>query len=420
MFVWFYNAIQILIALAFLPRLLKSSFRSSVFSYLGFRLPPRRTTKERCFLFYAVSVGETKAARPLFDKMKSQYPDASFYIASRTKMGHEEAKRSLLDAAYYFFLPIDFSWVMKNLIRRINPTMVIVIESDLWFNFLNEAKKSGILTVLVNARISDRSYTRFRLVPAISRKLFSLFDFIFAQNALFQKRFVELGVDFSKVFASGNLKEEIIHQTLSLEEKILLKDKMGFQKEDFVLVLASTHGPEEKAFLTLLKPLFLSMPSLKVLLVPRHPERVDVVESVLRDLHVSYALYSSIASKSGLESVVLVDAVGLLVDLYQIADLAVVCGSFYPSLKGHNILEPIQVGASVFFGPYMSDQVDFLDKVVLYEAGKQTSLESFLIDFQWFIANKSVFKPGVDRLLLSLQTPSRSIINLFNEFVGKI
>ncbi len=417
MFNGIYNGIQILVALAFLPKLLSQSHRSVILQYLGLALPPKRKGSGPCFLFYAVSVGETKAVSPLFAKMKELYPNASFYVASRTKTGHEEAKKNLPGAACYFFLPIDFSWVMRALMKRINPTALVVVESDLWYNFLKVAKEMGASTILVNGRVSSRSYKRFLLFPRLAKKLFSLFDLILAQNVQFAKRFMHLGVDPSKLVISGNLKEGALPKELSKEEKLALRLKLGVKGTDFVLVLASTHAPEEKEVLEALKSLWDLIPQAKILLVPRHPERFPSVEKVLQASALPYISLSDIERKTGQEKVVLIDAMGVLLDLYQIADLAVVCGSFHHNLKGHNILEPIQAGVPVFFGPYMEDQQDFVSQVLFFKAGKQMDLSSLLADVNSFFNSPNLLRRNGKRLLSSYKDPVKTSLGAIEKFI---
>ncbi len=408
---------QILGALAFLPKLLSSSSRGVILQYLGFALPPKRTENGPCFLFYAVSVGETKAVSPLFAKMRDLYPNASFYVASRTKTGHEEAKASLPGAACYFFLPVDFSWVMRSLIKRINPTAIVVVESDLWYNFLKVGKEAGAAIILVNGRISSRSYKRFLLFSKLAKKLFSLFDLILAQNSQFAKRFVDLGVDASKVLVSGNLKEAALLKGLSKEEKLALRRKLGITEAAFVIVLASTHSPEEKEVLEALKPLWASIPGAKILLVPRHPERFFSVGKLLQASSLPYISLSNIQDKTGDEKVILIDAMGVLLDLYQIADLAVVCGSFNRNLKGHNILEPIQAGIPVFFGPYMEDQQDFVSQVLFFNAGRQTELSKLLEDIKLFFNSPNLLKESGKHLLSSYKDSVKISLDAIEKFI---
>ncbi len=335
-------------------------------------------------MLYAVSMGETKAASALFHQMKELYPQDQFYIVSRTRTGHAEAKKSIKEADGYFILPLDFSWGMKRFIKRLSPDVVINIESDFWLNFLRISKEFGALICLVSGRVSESSFKRFKTFPFFSKRLFSCFDLIAAQNELFKERFMSLGVDPSKISVTGNLKFDTPFTRIDKEE---LKRSLGLTQQDQVIVLASTHAGEEKALLKALSPLLEKVPHLKLIFVPRHPERFSSVENLLTASSFLMISYSRIQQKTGDEKLILIDAMGLLLSLYQIADLAIVGGSFLKHLNGHNIFEPIQAGSPVLFGPYMSDQKDLVECVLGAKAGVQVSLhnlpsqlESFLQD----------------------------------------
>lgn len=343
----------------------------TLFAYLGFNLPEIKPTKELCFLLYAVSVGEVKAVSSLFARMKKAHPEASFHIVCRTKTGLEEAKRTLATADSYSLLPFDFSFLSRKLINRIAPDILLVVEGDLWYNFLKAARDRGVFVCLVSGKISLRSYRRFSYFPYLAKKLFSLFTLICAQNSIFAKRFVSLGVNPSSVIVTGNIKLEAKKEILQPKDQESLRRKLGIEKGDFTLVVGSTHAPEEKEIIKALQPVLTEFPHVKCLLVPRHKERFSEVEKVLSSMNIPFISFSNILQRTGEEQIFLVDQMGLLSDLYQIADLAIVGGSFEAFLKGHNIVEPIQAGAPVLFGPYMESQTDLVDLVLSFQAGMQ-------------------------------------------------
>jgi len=384
----FYNTLLLLSALCLFPRLFcKWVWRKdrSVFSYLGLALPPKRNSSGRCFLLYAVSVGEVKAVASLYRQIKKQYPHADVFIATRTMTGQEEAKRSLPLATGYFLLPFDFSWTIHRLYDLLHPTAIFVVEGDLWYHFLQEAKKRNIFTCLVSGKISKRSYERFKKLSWFSRSLFSSFSALCAQNDVFAERFIELGARSSTTFVTGNLKVENISSLLSAEEKITFKEKLGVKPSDFVVVVGSTHAPEEDAIVEKLLPLWSKYPNLKCFIVPRHPSRFTEVNQILSQKGISFISYSNLACKTGVERLVCIDEMGILTSLYQVCDVAVVAGSFYLFLKGHNIIEPIQQGAPVLFGPYMEDQIDFVTEVLNSKAGLQVDLDSIAYEIETFL-----------------------------------
>ncbi|MBS0628522.1 MAG: hypothetical protein JSS09_09995, partial [Verrucomicrobia bacterium] len=296
MFFLLYDFIQILAAIVLLPKLIRKLLFDkdrSLVEYFGFSLPKARTGSGPCFMLYAVSVGEVKAISFLFKEMKKSYPTASFYIACRTKTGFEEAKRSLVGADSYFLLPFDFSWVCKKLIKRLRPSVLLVVEGDLWYNLLKTARKKGSLVCLISAKISLRSYKRFSLVPFFAKKLFGCFTLICAQNAVFAKRFVDLGVSPSSVIVTGNIKLGSHKELLQNLEVLSLRRKFGINEKDFVIVIGSTHAPEEVEIVEKLKPLWDLFPHMKCLLVPRHPERFAEVRRVLFFEDIPFVSFSA-------------------------------------------------------------------------------------------------------------------------------
>ncbi len=246
-----YDFLLVLSMLVLLPRFVwrravYGEYKGLFCSYFGLSVPRVLKKQGRVFLLHAVSMGETKAAASLFEQLKHLYPEDQFYITSRTETGHAEAKRILGQADGHFLLPVDFSWAMRRFFRKLQPDVVLLVESEFWLHFLKYAKGSGALVCLVSGKLSLRSFRRFEKIPYFSRLLFSYLDLICIQNASFQKRFLELGIDSSKIYVTGNLKLDTPFTPI---DKLELRRKMGIQETDFVLVVASTHPGEEEKIL---------------------------------------------------------------------------------------------------------------------------------------------------------------------------
>lgn len=362
MFSLCYNFLLFLLGLIALPKLLwdgivRGKYRQSFKQRLGFQLPNVKAD----IWIHTISVGETRAVIPLYALIRQNYPQAKIVISTITETGQSEAKRSLPGASAYFYLPLDFSWIMKKCLREINPKLLILSESDFWFNLLNEAKKSGAKIALVNGKLSDRSFDRFQRAAFFSSRVFPLFDLICAQNAKYAEQFTKLGA--THVHVTGNLKLDI--------DPPPPKD-LGLQGR--MIVIASTHEPEEEWLLSALDAVWALIPDLKVLLVPRHPERFATVATHLHKRGIRTIAYSQIAHQTGRESVILIDTMGLLPSCYPLAEVAIVGGSFVDGIGGHNIFEPIACGVPVLFGPHMDKQSDLAEMVLKAGAGKQVTL----------------------------------------------
>ena len=378
-----------ILSLIALPKLLQRKYRRIVGKRLGKGLPPAPLLQKPLVWIHAVSLGETKAAGALARALKQRLPQASFVISSITETGHNEAKQSIPFAAAHIYLPFDFHFLAKRYINHFSPDIVLVCESDFWFNFLSQAKLRGAAIGLVNGKISERSARRFKRCSFFSKKLFDQFDLFCLQNASYRERFLELGVAPEKLVVTGNLKFDDQHPLLTKDELEDWKKRLCIKPGQFVLAIGSTHDPEEKWLLDLLK----EHKNMKILLTPRHPERYAELERQLAKSGWHFATLSNLDRSRGDEQLVLMNAMGYLKASYQLSDVSIVGGSFCEHVGGHNILEPCWYGKPVVFGPHMHNQSEFVGLVAQNEAGFQVSLQELpqllkrsAEDHEWRIA----------------------------------
>ncbi|MFA6118925.1 MAG: glycosyltransferase N-terminal domain-containing protein [Parachlamydiales bacterium] len=339
-------------------------------------------SKNPVIWIHAVSVGETKAAASLVLKLKREYLNSYILISSVTQAGHEEAKKTLSSADDFIFFPFDFSFTMKKVFSNIKPNLIIIMETDIWYNFIKEGKKAGAKIVLVSAKISEKSYRRFSKILFFSKKLFSYFDLILTQNDLYKSRF-ENFIAKSKIQTFGNLKLVNFPEVYSQNFLENLKNKINKNNEKLITI-ASTHHPEEEMIIEKLKDL----PNIKILLAPRHIERSRFVLNQLLKI-TSCCLLSNDAAIDN-SKVIIIDKMGLLNSFYQISDLAVVGGSFVNRVGGHNILEPVFVNKVVIFGPFMHSQTE-LEKIVLdNKCGFKTDIDNLKDKVHELLTDKSL------------------------------
>lgn len=319
---------------------------------------------------HAVSLGETRAVMPLAKRIKEEWGNPILVVSSVTETGHAEAMKIMAFADYHVFLPLDFHYNVSKVLEKLPPDVVLVTETDLWYQFLRTAKQQcGSHIAVVNAKISERSQRRLLRVPFFSKRLYGLVDEFCCQNELYRDRLLALGVSPDKLIVTGNIKFDTVFSEMSSGEMLAFRNKMGINARDKVVVIGSSHDPEEHELLSALRPLQQQMPNLKILLVPRHPERFGDVFALVKDLQFSVARLS--VAMKGNEEVVLVDAMGVLRQCYQIADVSIVGGSFTDRIGGHNILEPAAYGVPVLFGPFMHAQPDLPALVLEAQAGIQ-------------------------------------------------
>lgn len=361
-----------------------SSFKS--------RLWPSILKKEKgdfLIWIHAVSLGETKAIAPIAKLLKNRYPHAKFIISSVTETGHVEAIKAIPFANQQIYLPFDFSWITKPLLNKAKPDLVLLSESDFWYNFLRYAKKNGALLAIANGKLSEKSTNRFQKVTKLSQSLFSLFDLVCVQSFQHEDRFRRVGVSSNKLLVTGNIKFDAEYPLLSKDETAHLLMQLGIAPHDIVLTIGSTHHPEEEQFLPILQCLWKKFPHLKVLLTPRHPERFKEIVQFLRKRSVAFLSFTELTNgkKPENKQLIVMDVMGQLKNCYQISDLAIVAGSYATHVGGHNILEPCGYGVPSIFGPYMFGQMELLQLVLENQAGLQIPLENLESTLEELIQN---------------------------------
>jgi 3-deoxy-D-manno-octulosonic-acid transferase len=376
-----YNAGLCLFGCAIFPKILYEKYRSGKYSNLyqkkmGASFEGIQKGDAPLVWIHAVSMGETKAIWKFANLLKDKYPHLQLLITSATDTGHAEAKRSLPNATYHLYLPFDFSWVIRPIVARLKPDLVILSETDHWYNFLQAAKEEGAHVAVINGKLSERSLNRYKWLGPFLSTFFSPIDKFCVQNTLYQDRIAELGIDRSKIAVTGNLKFDASPDTLTKEAKAALKTKLKLKPEDFVIVAGSTHEDEEVLILAAFEKLAAKHPNLKIIFVPRHPERFSRVEKLLQSSSLGLAKFSNIDKATGKERVILIDAMGQLKNCFQLANLAIVCGSFVSHVGGHNILEPSFYGVPVLFGPFMHTQTELTELVLNASAGIQLTREN--------------------------------------------
>ncbi len=402
-----YNVLILLFALGCVPKLIGDWWQRkkgpSLLERLGIKVP--EAGGRSVIWIHAVSVGETKAAQPLFLRLKKEFPEAFFLVTHATWTGREEAKRSLGLADAFAFLPLDFSWIMRRWVKRLRPTYFVLVEGDFWFNQLSALKRGGAKIVLASGKISERSARRFGFVSFFAKRLFGLVDLFCVQSEEHAARFAPF---VREVYVAGNLKFDVEPQ--EIEEGKFLK-----RGEREVITIACTHDPEEKLLLEVLEPMFSR---LTIFLAPRHPERFDAVEKLLVEKKISFVRLSQLQHAKGKETVILVDAMGQLPFCYANSRLAFVGGSFTDRIGGHNVLEPCLYGCPSLFGPYMQGQRELTSHVLRAGAGRQIAAHEALSTLELFFSDPAFLgemKQGANLLFSQGRGSAEKTIFLMRE-----
>ena len=316
---------------------------------------------------HCVSVGETQAARPLAQRLKQEFPHHALVVSTITLTGQKLAQdvfRNVAESVFYF--PFDWRWSARRALKRINPTAVLIMETELWPNFLRECKSREIPVALVNGRISRQSYRRYTLVRFFLRRVLSCLSIAVMQSETDAQRLQALGMAVEKLFNAGNLKFDVEIGSELTNKTSEIRERFGLQRDVPLILAASTHAPEEEIILESLKQLRTQQP-VRLMLAPRHPERFNEVASLIQSSGLSWARQTSPPDPSNVNaSVILLDTIGELPATYSLASVVFVGGSIVDK-GGHNVLEPAAVGAAVVTGAHTHNFHAIVD--LMEEAG---------------------------------------------------
>jgi 3-deoxy-D-manno-octulosonic-acid transferase len=303
---------------------------------------------------HAVSVGETLAAKPLIAALRARFPQYRLVISTTTATGQAVARSRLTETDEVCYFPFDWSFSARRALDAIRPRVVILMESELWLNFLSECKARGIPVIVANGRVSDRSFTRSRKFGFFVRRLYGLVTRFAMQSRLDAERAIVLGAPAERVAVSGNLKFEIggVNDSSKIVETAIV---FALDSAPLVIAGSTTEGEEEMviaAFAGLRKE--SGFKQVRLLIAPRHPERFDAVARSLNSSGLRVARRSLPDGDCGGAEVILLDTVGELAALYRFASVVFVGGSLVPK-GGHNILEPAFYAKPIVVGPHMEN-----------------------------------------------------------------
>lgn len=303
---------------------------------------------------HAVSVGETRAAAPLLRALRARFPEDFLLLSHVTETGREVA-RTIPEVDACVFFPFDLSWVVRRIVRRVNPRAIVLVETEIWPNFVRQASLRQIPVILVNGRISDRSLPRYRLGRRLLRPVLQCLARFCMQSEQDGARIRMLGAPGRKVKVTGNLKFDIAAEVRGLENVAELKARYRVPADCLVLVAGSTHSGEEEMLAAAYQRLLRDGCRLFLILVPRHPERCRSIADQLAARQQPVRLRSTLDAAGDVMAcgdLLLVDTIGEMLTFYAMADLVFVGGSLVP-VGGHNVLEASLLRKPVLFGPYM-------------------------------------------------------------------
>jgi 3-deoxy-D-manno-octulosonic-acid transferase len=359
MFYHLYNILLTVLLILATPYFLFQSvfqekFRKALSQRLGFFQPP---SFKKPIWVHAASVGEVLCSIPLLRKIKNKFPHSRIVLTTMTSTGNETAKSYLPETDQVLFIPIDHPLIIRRTIKKIQPGLLLIAETELWPNLLRSCGKKGIPIILFNGRISERSFRRYLLFKFFFKECLQYISLFLMQTEEDQKRIVKIGGESQKTRAVGNLKFDQPFPSFTPETRNEIAKTLGLSGKENVLIAGSTHSGEEEILVTFFRELKKKDPNLLLILAPRHLERLEEVERILKKEALSWLRKTSLpigAGRSDQEhpEVILLDTMGELMGIYSLGTLVFVGGSLVP-IGGHNPLEPLFFRKGVLFGPYM-------------------------------------------------------------------
>ena len=386
-----YSTLSVLFVLAVSPYFLYQAIRykkyvASLPQRLGYLPVSFNLDAEDSIWIHAVSVGEALTARAIVDQVRERYPRLRIFMSTTTMTGQQVAKTHVQHVDGVFYFPFDLGFIVRRTLRIVRPKLFVIMETEIWPNLLRECHKNGVKTVLVNGRISTRSFPRYRLTRAFFRRVLRDLDRACMQSDESARRLVEIGIDPKKIVVTGSLKFDSLElppANAGARGPYRVLRYFRVPEDRPVLIAASTLKGEEEPVLRAFASIKRALPQTLLIIAPRKPERFAEAEALAIDAGFTVSRRTDLPVDSEPRTdVVILDTIGELAHLYQIATAVFVGGSLVDA-GGHNILEPAAYGKAVVFGPHMHNFTEiaatFLENRAAEQVANAAELEAALL-----------------------------------------
>ena len=325
---------------------------------------------------HAVSVGEVMAVSPLVSLLRSAYPGCRIVLTTVTETGNEVARKIAKEHDIVLYLPLDISFIVKKALSCIRPKALIITETEIWPNLICSAASLSVPVLLVNGRISEKSFGRYSLVKFMLKPVLDRISLFLMQTDADKDRIISLGAANGSVLVSGNMKfDSAVMGPLSDEDKNMLRSSLGLGERDRLIVAGSTHPGEEEILLAAYKELRNKHGDAKLLIAPRHVDRAAEIEKLAQKSGIKTVLCSRIfapnpaagSREPAADHVFILDTIGRLKNFYSIADVVFVGGSLIKK-GGQNMIEPACFAKPIMFGPHTFNFKDISELFVKEKA----------------------------------------------------
>lgn len=305
---------------------------------------------------HAVSVGEVMAAIPLIREIKKKYAGVPVLLSTVTETGNFTARRNAKEADKIIFFPFDYPFVGRRIIAKIKPLVFVALETEIWPNFLKELNRQSIPAMIVSGRISNNSFRKYFFFRFFFKKVLSDISFFCMQTPTDAARIISIGTPHDKVTVTGNIKFDQQAPAITPQEQTRMFEELKIDSRQKIFIAGSTHRGEEKIVMAVYKALKKKFSDLVLILAPRHPERFDEVETMLRQSGMPFIRKTVLetAAPPISANVILLDTIGELAKIYSIGTIVFIGGSLVP-VGGHNVLEPALFSRPVIFGKFMGN-----------------------------------------------------------------
>jgi 3-deoxy-D-manno-octulosonic-acid transferase len=421
------NALYLLILIALSPSLLYKSLTTGKYRRGLWRKltghAPRRARDVPCAWFHGVSVGEIHLLRQVVLHFRQRHPGWECVVSTTTDTGFDEAVRRFPDLPVFFW-PLDFTWAVRRALRRVNPSLVVLAEGEVWPNFLVAARRRGTPVAQINGRMSPRSRRRYRSLPFLARWLFGNLDLCAVQTAEYADGFRALGAAPGRVLITGSVKYDGVETDRNNARTRELRHLFAVEPTDLVWVAGSTQSPEEQLVLDIFARARKRHADLRLFIVPRQRERFGEVANLLQRTGLSFVRRSRLAdTPPDRSAVVLVDTIGELGAFWGLADVAFVGGSLDGKRGGQNMIEPAAYGAAVLFGPHVWNFKDtaarLLEQRAAVRVADAAELEREVLRLLGEAAARAALGAAAQRFIASQQGATKLTVDALTDLTQR-
>jgi 3-deoxy-D-manno-octulosonic-acid transferase len=368
-------------------------------------------------LVHAASVGEVNAARPLVNALLKTHPDLPVTVTTLTPTGSARVKSEFGEKVFHTYIPLDLPWAVSRFIKRLEPSLIIVIETEIWPNLYLCAHKRSIPLLMANARLSERSVNRFNIFSGFMNKTLQTVHWVGAQSTGDAERLIKSGTNTYNTTVTGNLKFDLDVPASLEETAIALRSRWNPQRP--VLVAGSTHEADEVVVLPAFVEILKTLPNALLILVPRHPERFGRSIQAAETAGLVTELRSQGEVCSEQAQCFVIDSIGELMTYYACADVAFVGGSMGDQC-GHNALEPAALGNPVLLGPNMENAREIATQLVECNAAMRVSDQDEFKRAAERILTDGVLRDRMGQAGRSLVESNKGALGLTLEAVEKL